>query len=102
VVAWYVTPAGSTSQSKKASSKPAAKGGKKLKVNFASGLKMRSEPEPTSQTVIGQVANQTVVEAIGAPKKYDDRFTFQKARTPDGKEGWLTYKDGAITYLVEA
>jgi hypothetical protein len=42
------------------------------------------------------------VEAIGDPHKYDDRFTFQKVRTPDGKEGWLTYKDGATTYLVEA
>lgn len=102
VAAWYVTSAGSTSQSQKAPGKPAAVGGKKLKVNFASGLKMRSEPEPTSQTVIGQVANKTVVEAIGEPKKYDDRFTFQKVRTPDGKEGWLTYKDGATTYLVDA
>jgi hypothetical protein len=55
------------------------------KVNFASGLKMRSKPEPISQTVIGQVANQTFVEAIGKPEKYDDRFTFQKVRTPDGK-----------------
>jgi hypothetical protein len=48
------------------------------------------------------VADQTIVEVIGAPKKYDDRFAFQKVRTPDGKEGWLTYKDGATTYLVEA
>ncbi|MBN1977067.1 MAG: hypothetical protein JW918_06665 [Anaerolineae bacterium] len=48
------------------------------------------------------MAAQTVVEAIGKPKKYDERFTFQKVRTPDGKEGWLTYEDGATAYLVEA
>ena len=103
VAAWYVVLAeGATPSSTPPVSKPAATGGKQLKVNFASGLKMRSEPEPTSETVIGQVANQTVVEAIGEPHKYDDRFTFQKVRTPDGKEGWLTYKDGATTYLVEA
>ena len=102
VAAWYVVLAESTaSPSAPPASKPAATGGKQLKVNFASGLKMRSEPEPTSETVIGQVANQTVVEAIGEPHKYDDRFTFQKVRTPDGKEGWLTYKDGTTTYLVE-
>ena len=101
VAAWYVVLAESTAPTSAPPAKPAATEGKQLKVNFASGLKIRSEPEPTSETVTGQVADQTVVEAIGEPHKYDDRFTFQKVRTPDGKEGWLTYKDGATIYLIE-
>lgn len=102
VAAWYVVLAGSTSPTTQPSAQPSA-GGKKLRVDWPDGLKMRSQPEPTNETYIGvKVPHQTVVEAIGEPRKYDDRFSFQKVRTPDGKEGWVTYRDGATTYLVEA
>ncbi len=74
--------------------------GKKFMVNWSGGLKMRTEPEPTNRTFTGfRVPHGTVVDAIGEPHQYDDRFTFQKVHTPDGKEGWLTYRDGATTYL---
>ena len=101
VAAWYVVLAGSTSPATQPPAKPSA-GGKKFRVNWSDGLKVRSQPEPTNETHIGvKVPHKTVVEAIGEPRKYDDRFSFQKVRTPDGQEGWVTYRDGATTYLVE-
>ncbi|OQY20749.1 MAG: hypothetical protein B6I34_08460 [Anaerolineaceae bacterium 4572_32.1] len=96
VAAWYVVPAGSTSPP----TQPA--GGKKFRVNWPGGLKIRLQPEPTNETYIGvKVPYQTVVKAIGKPHKYDDRFSFQKVRTPDGQEGWVTYRDRDTVYLVE-
>ncbi|RLC87877.1 MAG: hypothetical protein DRJ03_04500 [Chloroflexi bacterium] len=101
VAAWYVVPAGSTSPPTQPPSKPSA-GEKKLRVNWPDGLKMRSQPEPTNETYIGvKVTDKTIVKVIGEPHQYDDRFSFQKVRTPEGKEGWVTYRDGATTYLVE-
>jgi hypothetical protein len=75
--------------------------GKKFMVNWSAGLKLRTKPEPTDATYTGvKVPDGTVVEAIGEPSQYDDRFTFQQARTPDGTIGWLTCRDGDTVYLV--
>ncbi len=75
---------------------------KKFRVNWPNGLKVRKKPEPTLATYTGvTLPDDTVVEAIKEPRQYDERFTFQKVRLPDGEKGWLTYRDGATTYLVE-
>ena len=74
--------------------------GKRLEVNWPGGLKLRAEPEPTDSSYSGaKVPYRAVVEAIGEPKRYDDRFSFQKVRTPEGQVGWLTYRDGDTLYL---
>lgn len=76
--------------------------GKKLQVNWPGGLKLRAEPEPTDSSYSGvKVPYRAVVEAIGEPKQYDDRFSFQKVRAPEGRTGWLTYSDGDTLYLNE-
>ena len=73
--------------------------GTKLRVNNVLGLKLRGEPVPTHPwSVI--VPHGAVVEAIGEPSQYDSRFTFQKARTEEGLEGWLTFRDGETVYLI--
>ncbi|RLC77307.1 MAG: hypothetical protein DRJ03_17560 [Chloroflexi bacterium] len=74
---------------------------KKLQVNWPGGLKLRAEPEPTNANYTGvKISHRTVVEAIGKPKQYDDQFSFQKVRTPEGREGWLTYRSGDTIYLT--
>jgi len=76
--------------------------GKELQVNWPDGLKLRAKPEPTDSSYTGvKVAHRTVVEAIAEPYKYDDRFSFQEVRTPEGQRGWLTYRDGDTIYLNE-
>lgn len=73
---------------------------KKLQVNWPGGLKLRTQPEPTDASYTGiTVPYLTVVETIGEPQRYDDRFSFQRVRTPEGQDGWLTYRDGATVYL---
>ena len=75
--------------------------GEKLKVNWPEGLKLRTQPEPTHASYTGiTVPHQTVVEKIGEPQQYDDRFSFQQVRTPEGRVGWLTYRDGDTVYLT--
>jgi hypothetical protein len=73
----------------------------KLQVNWPDGLKLRTQPEPTGASYTGiRVSHQTIVEAIGEPQPFDDRFSFQRVLTPDGREGWLTYRDGDTIYLL--
>lgn len=73
---------------------------KKLRVNWLGGLKLRSQPEPTDATYTGiRVPYGAVVEAIGEPVRYDERFSFQQVRTAEGRQGWLTYRDGNTIYL---
>jgi hypothetical protein len=77
-------------------------GGKRLQVNWPDGLKLRTKPEPTDATYTGiNVPHGTVVDAIGEPHQYDDLFTFQQVRTPDGRTGWLTLSYGSTVYLVK-
>jgi hypothetical protein len=78
---------------------------KRLRVNWPDGLKLRTEPEPTDVSYTGfDVPFGTVVEAMGEPQRFDDRFSFQQVRTPEDNEGWVTYRDGDTIYLspVEA
>ena len=76
---------------------------KKLQVDWPDGLKLRAEPEPTNAVWTGiKVPHRTVVEAIGDVHRYDERFSFQEVRTPDGRRGYLTYRDGDTVYLKPA
>lgn len=98
VAAWYVVAAESAEPTEEPAPQPSSR---QLQVDWPGGLKLRTEPEPTYRSFTGlKVAHQTVVEAIGEPHQYDDRFSFQKVRTPDGREGWLTYRDGDTVYLA--
>lgn len=98
VASWYVVAAGSAEPTDEPAPPPSSR---QLQVDWPGGLKLRTEPEPTYRSFTGlKVAHQTVVEAIGEPYQYDDRFSFQKVRTPDGREGWLTYRDGNTVYLA--
>ena len=73
---------------------------RKLQINWPDGLKLRTEPEPTNSSYTGiKMSHRAIVDAIGEPKRYDDRFAFQKVRTSEGQEGWLTYRNGDLVYL---
>lgn len=73
---------------------------RKLRVNWLGGLKLRSQPEPTAASYTGiRVPYGAIVEAIGEPLRYDERFTFQQVRTAEGQQGWLTCQDGDTVYL---
>ncbi|HET91504.1 MAG TPA: hypothetical protein ENN99_12330 [Chloroflexi bacterium] len=72
-----------------------------LQVNWPDGLKLRAKPEPMDTSYTGiKVPHRTEVEAIGDPHQYDARFWFQKVCTPEGDEGWLTYRDGDTILLT--
>lgn len=74
---------------------------KKLQVNWAGGLKLRTQPEPTDASYTGVIVlHRTIVDAIGEPRQYNDQFAFQQVRTPEGQKGWLTYRDGDTIYLT--
>jgi len=76
--------------------------GTKLRVNWAQGLRMRNQPEPSQASFTGVVVpNGTVVTAIGEPYPHPEGYVFQRARTPEGQVGWLTRSYGDTVYLVE-
>ena len=76
---------------------------RKLQVNWPDGLKLRTQPEPTDMSYTGiKVPNGTIVDAIGEPHHYDQHFTFQLVRTPEGRKGWLTYRSGDTILLNPA
>ena len=76
---------------------------RKLQVNWPDGLKLRTQPEPTDMSYTGiKVPNGTIVDVIGEPHHYDQHFTFQLVRTPEGRKGWLTYRSGDTILLNPA
>ncbi|MDY7077156.1 MAG: hypothetical protein SXV54_09555 [Chloroflexota bacterium] len=81
---------------------PPAGEGKKLRVHWDQGLRMRTQPEPSQASFTGDIVpNDTIVTAIGKPSTHSDGYVFQRARTPDGQVGWLTYSYGDTVYLVK-
>ena len=77
-------------------------GASRLRVNWAAGLKLREEPEPSLASFTGIVVpNTTVVFAVGEPFTHPEGYVFQRARLPDGQVGWLTRSYGDTVYLAE-
>jgi hypothetical protein len=76
--------------------------GKKFRVNWANGLRMRAQPEPGMASFSGVVVpDDTVVDGIGGPFTHPEGYVFQRARTPEGRTGWLTRSYGNTIYLIE-
>jgi len=64
---------------------------------------MRAQPEPSTASFTGVIVpNGTVVTAIGEPSYHPEGYVFQRARTPEGRVGWLTLSYDDTVYLVDA